>query len=93
MAEPAKTILSEEQRNEIARALNERRVGAKGCPMCSANKWALGDGYVLVPVQNSLGGLTLGGQSIPSATIICTNCGFVSHHALGVLGLLPPSKG
>ena len=30
---------------------------------------------------------------IPSIPIICNRCGFISSHALGILGLLPPKTG
>ena len=28
--------------------------------------------------------------AIPTIAIVCNNCGYISQHALGALGLLPP---
>ena len=44
-------------------------------------------------MQDRLNGIVLGGPSIPSIPIICNRCGFISSHALGILGLLPPKTG
>jgi hypothetical protein len=90
MAEPAanQKLLSEEQKQEIIDRLTERGV-PKQCPMCATNKWVLGDGYVTQPLQGNLKGYNIGGAAIPAIPVICTNCGFISMHALGVLKLMP----
>ncbi len=86
-AQPA-TTLSAEQRQEIADKLSEAGVRAT-CPMCDAASWVLADGYFNEPIQGSLRhGLVIGGPSIPSVAIVCSNCGFMSRHAIGALGLL-----
>lgn len=63
------------------------------CPMCTHETFSLVGGYLGNPLQPQLGGLTLGGPLIPTAAIVCENCGFLSQHALGSLGLLPPKGG
>jgi hypothetical protein len=78
----------EEQKEKIISALMSR--GAKApCPRCNNANFTLVDGYFNQPIQAELGGLVIGGPSIPSVIVICTRCGYMSQHALGVLGLLP----
>ena len=84
-------LLSEEEKHKIVARLRERGVPQR-CPMCGKNKWAIGDGYVNQTIQGDYHGIHIGGTSIPSIPIICSNCGFLSHHALGVLGLLEKPK-
>jgi ribosomal protein S27AE len=79
---------SEEQRNGIVRALQERDAKLP-CPRCGNNKFTLMDGLFNQPVQSKPGDIVLGGRAIPSIIIVCTRCGFMSQHALGALGLLP----
>lgn len=80
--------LSTEKREEIIKKLSEK--GTKGiCPMCGNNHFVVADGYFNNPLQNNLITFHLSGPSIPTISIICSRCGFVSQHALGVLELLP----
>lgn len=62
------------------------------CPLCSQTQWTVAPGYVLSPIQEQLGGLVIGGPTIPTIPIICDNCGFVASIALGPLGLLPKAQ-
>lgn len=59
------------------------------CPICHNKSFIIADGYFNTAIQGDLKGMRLGGPSIPSIGIICDKCGFISHHALGVLGLMP----
>ena len=61
------------------------------CPRCASTEFSVADGYLNQTIQGELSGVVIGGPSIPSALIVCTNCGFMSQHALGALGLLPPA--
>ena len=79
--------LSDEQRQAIATEMDKRIKGLK-CPMCGNERFSLLNGYTVNLLQFSLGGLQLGGPVVPCAAIACEKCGFVSQHALGVLGLL-----
>ena len=81
--------LSESDKSRIAKAIEERG-GIMPCPRCASTEFTVADGYLNQTIQTELTGLVIGGPSIPSALIVCTNCGFISQHALGVLGLLPP---
>jgi ribosomal protein L37E len=83
--------LSQEQKNKIVKALEER--GAKlPCPRCGNNAFTLLDGYFNQTIQTELKGIVIGGPSLPSVVIACNRCGFLSQHALGVLGLLPQKE-
>lgn len=84
--------LSAAQKQNTGKALQNAGVRSD-CPMCGKNQWVLADGYFNHHIQNQVtGGLVLGGPIIPAAAIICGNCGFISQHALGALGLLPKSE-
>jgi predicted RNA-binding Zn-ribbon protein involved in translation (DUF1610 family) len=85
---PPESMLTVEQRKELVAALEKRGV-PRACPMCGTNKWALGEGYFSNSLQRDFTSVNLGGIGIPSIPIICSNCGFISQHALGALGLLP----
>ncbi len=86
-----KEILSESEKKEIIQKLSDRNMKTV-CPMCGQNKFIIADGYFNHPMQPNLQGFIIGGPSIPSIAIVCSNCGFMSQHALGVLGLLKGNK-
>lgn len=79
--------ISQEQKDKIVKALTDRGA-TKSCPRCGNDKFTLLDGYFNQPIQTDLKGMVLGGPSIPSAVVACNRCGFLSQHALGILGLL-----
>lgn len=83
-------MITQEEKQRIILELN-KRFNASGikCPMCGNNHFIIGDGYFNSFMQDDFRSLNLGGPSIPSIPIICDRCGFISSHALGVLGLLP----
>ena len=85
-------MLSAEQKKVIVDKLTERVLKSGHgfrCPMCNHDGFVLLDLYIRNDIQDELGSVTLGGPSIPAAGIVCSNCGFLSQHALGALGLLP----
>lgn len=83
-------MISKEEKQKIISELNNRiNSGNLKCPMCGNDHFIIADGYFNTIVQDHLNGIVLGGPSIPSIPIICNQCGFISSHALGVLGLLP----
>ncbi len=79
--------LSEERSKEIVAALESKKVKAI-CPMCNNDKFQLAPGYFVNVIQNATQEIELSGPSIPVAVLLCNNCGFVSQHSLGKLGLL-----
>ena len=84
-------MFNEAQKSEIIAKLNPLLNGAK-CPMCSGNAFSLAEAYLRNQLQDDLKTLNLGGRAIPTVAVICTKCGFVSQHALGILGLLPKEQ-
>ncbi len=83
--------LSQEEKKEIIKRFSEKGVKII-CPMCNHNQFVIADGYFNNSLQLKLGVFSLGGPSIPSIPIVCSNCGFISQHALGVLNLLPEEE-
>ena len=83
-------MITQEEKQRIILELNKRfnSSGIK-CPMCGNNHFIIGDGYFNSFMLDDFRNLNIGGPSIPSIPIICDRCGFISSHALGVLGLLP----
>ncbi|TNE34369.1 hypothetical protein EP342_02920 [bacterium] len=81
-------MLNNEQKKKIAEELDKRIKGLT-CPMCHNKHFIIADGYFNNNMQDDFKNINLGGPSIPTISIICSNCGFVSQHALGVLNLLP----
>lgn len=80
--------ISDDQKQKVIEAL--AKAGANlPCPRCGNGQFSLVDGYFNHPIQTSLGGLVIGGPSVPSVVVVCNQCGFISQHALGVLNLLP----
>lgn len=89
MAEQAPPqLLTTEQKDEIIKKLQTKGM-PKGCPWCGTNTWTIADGYFNNTLQGSLQGFVFGGAFIPSIAVVCNNCGFMSQHAIGALGLLP----
>lgn len=86
-------MIKQEEKQRIILELNKRfnSSGIK-CPMCGNNHFIIGDGYFNSFMQDDFRSLNLGGPSIPSIPVICNNCGFISMHALGILGLLPKQE-
>jgi hypothetical protein len=87
--------ISDSRKKEIIDALSKRKAQLP-CPRCANQSFSLVGGYFNQPIQTELGGLVIGGPSVPSVVVVCNQCGFMSQHALGALGLLPaeanPSK-
>ena len=80
-----------QNQNTIIKALEYS--GAKlPCPRCGNSSFTLLNGYFNHTIQNDPKGMVLGGPSIPSIVVACNRCGYLSQHALGILGLLPKEE-
>ncbi len=84
-------MLNNDQKKKIVEALEKRKHGLT-CPMCQNKNFIMADGYFNNNMQTDFGSFSIGGPAIPTIAIVCSNCGFVSQHALGVLGLLPKEE-
>jgi predicted nucleic-acid-binding Zn-ribbon protein len=81
------TPLSQTELDRIIKVLEEKGA-VNPCPRCGQEEFTLVDAYHREALQDSLKGTVVGGPTIPCAVVICKNCGFISHHALGYLGIL-----
>lgn len=79
--------LTSEQRQEIASIL-DKKGATQPCPRCGTRSFNVLDGYFTHPLSPNIGQVDLSGLSVPSVVVVCNNCGFISEHALGKLGLL-----
>jgi hypothetical protein len=77
--------------DEIARILTERGVKLP-CHRCGNRQFTVMEDYSMFSLQKELKGLTLGGPAIPVCLTACRNCGAITPHALGALGLMPDKK-
>lgn len=84
-------MLSNEEKVKLIDALGSK-VRQFNCPMCHNKKFVMADGYFNNATSTDFTSISIGGTSIPTIAIICENCGFVSQHALGILGFLPKDK-
>lgn len=81
-------MLTNDRKKEIIHALSQR-VDSMECPICHNRNFALLDGYINDSVQDDYHIQIIGTKkAIPSIGLVCSNCGFLSQHSLGVLGLL-----
>lgn len=80
-------MLANDQKEKIVKVLNER-LGGFQCPMCHKGPFTIIDGFFNISIQSNLSSYTLGGTTVPMVAITCNNCGYISFHALGALGLL-----
>ena len=83
--------MDQTKRDEIAKRLNEKGAN-RSCSRCGHKEFVVIDGYFNQTLQDDFSGLVLGGKSIPCAIIGCSNCGYLSQHALGALGLIPSNS-
>ena len=71
---------------EIVSALREKGA-VRPCPRCGTENFQF-VGLFKHALQDQGAGFKIGGKSIPVAALTCVNCGWMSEHALGALGLL-----
>lgn len=63
------------------------------CPMCHNKQFVIVDGYFPNMVYDDYNASIMKyKKGMPSVAIVCNNCGFISNHSLGALGLLEESK-
>lgn len=79
--------MEEARKNEIISVL-ERKIKKIECPMCHQRHFEILEGYISDMLQSDYHNIVIGGHTIPSIVLVCSNCGFISKHALGALGLM-----
>ncbi len=65
-----------------------KRAPDLSCPMCRSKDFIIVDGFFGTSLQKNTSSIAFGGNIVPSACLVCKNCGFMSQHALGALGML-----
>jgi hypothetical protein len=78
--------MDKETKKKITTEL-ENRKAVTPCPRCSGSKFTIMDNFGKTTLNQDLGGYVLGGPFVPFIVVICNNCGFMSQHAVGVLGV------
>lgn len=75
-------------KDKIAKTIQEK--GAlKPCSRCGHQNFSLLDGFINLPLTQEISGnMIIGGPQVPCAVTACNNCGNLTYHALGALGLL-----
>lgn len=85
--------MTPEKKQEIINILQQKGA-VLPCPRCNNNNFTLLDGYFNQVIQQelNLNTVIIGGPSVPSVAVACNRCGYISQHALGVLGLMPKEE-
>lgn len=70
---------------EVIARLNAKLRHDLKCPMCGGTDFSLISGFFINPVQKKPNIVEFDTQSIPTVSLACTNCGFLSQHAMTLL--------
>jgi ribosomal protein L37E len=77
-------------RENIINMLDKREAN-RPCHRCGKTNFSLLDKYSNIFLNENVNGdLHIGGPTVPVAIVVCNNCGAITFHAIGALGLLPP---
>ncbi len=79
-----------EHRDKIVKRLQERGV-TRPCPRCNSDQFSLVDGYAVFGLVEKLEDEGVR-HLVPSVTVACTRCGYLTFHAMGALGLMPKDQ-
>lgn len=67
-----------------------KRGATQPCARCGGKQFTVEQGFVAMPVQSTFKSFSLGGLTIPAVVVVCKQCGAITLHSLGALGMLPP---
>lgn len=79
------------EKEQIINALT-KKVPDMQCPICGNKHFIIADGYSVDVMHGDLEKHYLEGVTLPSISVVCSNCGHIEKFSLGVLGLLNNSK-
>jgi hypothetical protein len=82
---------TQEEKDKLIKTVKDRGANMP-CPRCGNDSFTLLDGYFNQIIQEEPKGIVLSGRTIPTIVIACNRCGFLSQHALGILGLIPKDE-
>jgi hypothetical protein len=77
---------------KIVSAINEKAPHVV-CAVCGMDEFSLSDGFVVVTLQEDTKTVKLAGRGLPSAAIVCVNCGNTYLLNLIMLGVLEKEGG
>lgn len=81
-------MIPKQDAQKIANTLNAKGAN-KPCARCGGFSSSVREeGYFSFAPTERMGDVVMGG-GIPCAVVVCNNCGAVTFHAVGTLGLLP----
>ena len=78
---------TQDKREDIVKRLTEKGVN-RACPRCGADIFSLVDGFAVFGMVDQLEDEGVR-NLVPSVCVACNQCGYLTFHALGPLGLLP----
>lgn len=78
--------IDKNRNDQIIKSLENKRARLP-CSRCGNNKFEI-VGETFIPIQSDPNSVVIGGPSVPTALVACSNCGNISQHALGVLGIM-----
>lgn len=84
-------MLTDKEKQEVKEIIINK-VHNLTCPMCKKQNFMVADGYFINGLHTKASIMDWNGQAIPTIGIICENCGFVSQHALGIIGIIDKIK-
>lgn len=79
--------MNEAEKQVVIAALRNRLMRIE-CPMCHHNQFTLVEGSFANVIQEELPKIKIDGKYIPSISIVCNHCGFISQHAARILNVM-----
>jgi predicted nucleic-acid-binding Zn-ribbon protein len=77
-------IFTDDKKKQIADTLT-RKGANRPCERCGSQDFTVLDGYFRQEVQSDLQNVNLGGPSIPTFAVACSNCGNLSFFAAKIV--------
>jgi len=81
--------MDQDKKEKLAQALHEKGVKLP-CPRCGAANFEV-VGQSVIPLNDNPAVFSVGGPAVPVGIVACSNCGFITLHALVRLNLMPGS--
>ena len=78
--------MDDSRKKELIAALQAKGVRLP-CPRCGQINFEL-IGESIIPINDNPSVVQLGGPAVPVVMVACSNCGFVTMHAQGSLGVM-----
>lgn len=78
--------MDEQRQREAIEALTTKGV-KQPCPRCGNDRFEV-VGEAMIALSEEPGTVVVGGPAVPVILVACSNCGLLTHHAQGPLGLI-----